>query len=213
MLMDAGAEYQGYASDVTRTFPVSGTFSNEQFQLYAAVLKVQQGVIRACGTFDDSESFPTLDSLYQLSLNLMAQYVCIGLFGMKQPTLVNKFLDIIYPHHIGHWLGMDLHDCSEAKEGLLINEEGKGKSIESTIVGLIVLWETVQYWTPYQILPGMILTVEPGVYIPKRIRDTLYNMYPGAQVTPFIGMGIRIEDNLLIKPQNQGPEVLTASIS
>lgn len=148
-VLDIGAEYMGYAGDLTRTVPVGGRFSKRQRELYEAVLAVQKEVIRAVkpGAFIGRQ-IP--GSLHRLAVERLGE---MRLGPKKQP------LSRYFPHGIGHHLGMDVHDPSDSAAPLE---------------------------------PGMVITVEPGVYIPEE------------------GIGIRIEDDLLVT--ERGAEVLSASL-
>lgn len=128
ILMDAGASFNGYAADITRTFPARGTFTPPQRELYTALLNVQQQVIETARP--SSTSRRTLTDLLQLSAHLVEEEICRKLFGMKARNL-GSVMRWIYPHHIGHWLGMDVHDCGEA--GVDVLEEGMALTVEPGI--------------------------------------------------------------------------------
>ncbi|KAH9513808.1 Xaa-Pro aminopeptidase 3 [Bulinus truncatus] len=108
VLMDAGCEFHGYASDLTRTWPVSGIFTEPQRQLYNAALRVQESCIHMCTT-DYS-----LDDIYnQMILLLSAELAQLGIIPPETSfeqklNLARKFC----PHHVSHYLGMDVHDTS-----------------------------------------------------------------------------------------------------
>lgn len=173
--MDAGAKVNGFAADVTRTFPSTGKFTLSQRRLYEALLSVQKDIIKQCDNFPGI----TLDSLYQSSVSMICDRICRDLFKLKSSDaedLVKK----IYPHHIGHHLGMDVHDCPEAEMGSIPSKERQQLS-----------------WSPNVLLPKMVITVEPGVYIPSNIDGLdryLFEKIP----SDYRGIGIRIEDNILI---------------
>lgn len=164
VLMDAGCEYHGYASDVTRTWPVNGVFSKEQKEIYEVVLNTQQSLIEYC------ETQPTLDGLF----NKMCEYLGKGLqeIGLIKPQLSKQYLlKAAYqfcPHHVSHYLGMDVHDTGSI-----------GRNIK--------------------IQPGMVITIEPGVYINHLGKNDVPINYRG--------IGIRIEDDVLIT--ENGPVVLS----
>ncbi|KAI9296540.1 Creatinase/aminopeptidase [Neoconidiobolus thromboides FSU 785] len=151
LMMDAGAAYFGYNSDVTRTWPVGKRFTKDQAELYQAVLNVQKKCIERCNTqlYNDSLNdilFKSIDWLKD-ELNLLG-------FNVSR----NEVHDKLYPHHIGHYLGLDIHDTPSSTR--------------------------TQY-----LKPGMLVTIEPGVYVP------IDDKYPKR----FQGIGIRIEDNILIE--------------
>ena len=145
VVMDVGAEYSHYTADVTRTFPVSGTFTDRQREVYRLVL----GSLRAA--LDAVRPGATLADVGTVAREYMRAH-SDGLCGERS---CERFFD----HGVGHWLGMDVHDVGE-------------------------------YGTPFR--PGMVLTVEPGVYL----RDE--------------GLGIRIEEDVLVT--ESGREVLSADI-
>ncbi|CAL1532454.1 unnamed protein product [Lymnaea stagnalis] len=161
VLMDAGCEFHGYASDLTRTWPVTGHFNDAQKKLYNATLRVQDACVHMCTT-DYS-----LDEIYNEMLFLLtAELNQLGIippsFSQEQKMqMTRRFC----PHHVGHYLGMDVHDTS------LVSRQIK-------------------------LQPNMVVTVEPGLYIPQN------DMTVSSE---FRGLGIRIEDNVLVtesKPIN-----------
>ena len=167
LLIDAGCEYQGYASDITRTFPVGGRFSGPQKAIYELVLAAQLAcldAVRPGARFSD---------YHEAAERVLAQ----GLVDLKliegplDAALESGSYKRFYMHRAGHWLGMDVHDA-----GLY---QVKGESV------------TLQ--------PGMVLTVEPGLYI--RTGDDV----PEA----FHDIGVRIEDDVLVTAT--GNENLTAA--
>lgn len=170
VLIDAGCEYAGYASDITRTFPVNGRFSPPQRELYELVLTAQEAAIKkavAGNRWDD----PHKAAVRILTKGLVELGILKG-SRKDVPRLVKEeAYKPFYMHRTGHWLGMDVHDVGEYKTG------GKWRRLE----------------------PGMVLTVEPGLYIsadrkdvPKRYRN----------------IGIRIEDDVAVT--ERGNEVLSA---
>ncbi|KAF7989970.1 hypothetical protein HCN44_008644 [Aphidius gifuensis] len=163
VLMDAGCEYHGYSSDITRTWPIDGKFTDYQRVLYEVVLDVQKTLIKRL------ENFPSLDQLFNEMCMLLGK-------RLQEINLIpknfndNELRSAAYsycPHHVGHYLGMDVHDCGKISRGV-------------------------------QVEPGMIITVEPGVYV-----NSKNHLAP----PEFHGLGIRIEDDVLIT--EQGPDVLT----
>ena len=109
VLVDAGCEWKGYASDITRTFPVGGRFSQEQKELYEIVLKAQKAGIQACvegNTFHDVHSQvlrPLVEGLVELGL----------LKGSVEDLIQEQAYNRFYPHSFGHWVGLDVHDPSQ----------------------------------------------------------------------------------------------------
>lgn len=103
LLLDAGCEYGGYASDITRTFPISGSFTSPQKDLYEAVLRVEKACIKLC-TEDHNMS---LDDLHRKSCDLTRVELKDLGFDLKGGEMERS----LYPHYVGHPVGIDLHDC------------------------------------------------------------------------------------------------------
>jgi Xaa-Pro aminopeptidase len=168
VLIDAGCEYRNYTADVTRTFPVDGTFTPAQRELYQLVLDVELACIESV------KPGITFRSLHELAVLLLTEgMVALGLLeGEVDQLIEDKDYRRYYMHGTSHWLGMDVHDV-----GAYV---GEGES--------------------RRLAPGMVFTVEPGLYVP-----------PDDEQAPerFRGMGIRIEDDILVT--EQGYEVLTAA--
>ncbi|KAI9818832.1 MAG: hypothetical protein M1827_007653 [Pycnora praestabilis] len=107
VLVDAGGEYGGYATDITRSWPVNGKFSDAQEDLYGAILKVQRSCVAMCRESADV----SLDKLHDIAHNgLEDQLKRLG-FNLFQGLMrLTKAVDILFPHHVGHYLGLDVHD-------------------------------------------------------------------------------------------------------
>ncbi|KAI9318368.1 peptidase M24, structural domain-containing protein [Dichotomocladium elegans] len=105
VLVDCGGEYNGYASDITRTWPVNGKFTEPQRKLYQAVLNVNKACIKLC----TEEANISLHGIHAVSTRLMKEE--LAKIGFKS----NKWdiERILYPHHVGHYLGLDVHDCHD----------------------------------------------------------------------------------------------------
>ena len=166
LLIDAGCELDGYASDITRTFPVSGRFAGERKAVYELVLAAQARAIEAVRP---GERFidPHDAAVRVLAQGLIDLRLLEGsLDGVIESGAYKRF----YMHRTGHWLGLDVHDAGE------YGAEGRWRALE----------------------PGMVLTVEPGLYI-RRANDIPER---------FWDIGIRIEDDALVT--ETGCEILTA---
>ena len=176
LLIDAGCELDGYASDITRTWPVNGRFSAAQRALYDIVLAAQSAAIAATrpGTrFIDP---------HEAAVRVLVQGMidCGLLEGSVDGVIESGAYKRFYMHRTGHWLGMDVHDCGEYRQP---GEPGTGDA------------------RPWRILrPGMVLTVEPGIYV--QAADDV--------PAPFHDIGIRIEDDALVT--DDGCEILTADV-
>lgn len=165
VLIDAGCEWQGYAADITRTFPISGKFSAQQKQLYELVLSAQ------LAAFEQIKPNNTIKQASDVAVAVITQGLLdLGILkGDLEDNIEQQSYREFYMHGLSHWLGLDVHDVGNYK-----------------IDGLD---------RPLQ--PGMVLTVEPGIYIS-----------PDADVdSKWRGIGIRIEDNLLVT--QSGHENLT----
>lgn len=160
ILIDAGAEYQGYASDITRTFPVNGKYSKAQREVYDVVLDVQEKCVEYTKTGN------TVKKRQEFSIELLTEGMKkLGLLkGTTKELIKKKSYMKYYMHGVGHYLGLDVHDA-----GRYFTDQGAKSS------------------KPFA--PGMVLTVEPGLYIP-----------PDDKSAPakYRGIGIRIEDDVLV---------------
>jgi Xaa-Pro aminopeptidase len=172
LLIDAGAEYQGYAADITRTFPVNGRFSKAQRDVYDVVLDVQLQCIEATKTGN------TVKSRQEFSIELLTEGMKkLGLLKGKTKDLIKKKSYMkYYMHGVGHYLGLDVHDA-----------------------GRYFTDQTAKNSRPFE--PGMVLTVEPGLYIPPNDKSA---------PSKYRGIGIRIEDDVLVT--KDGNVNLTAKV-
>ncbi|KTD03858.1 Xaa-Pro aminopeptidase [Fluoribacter gormanii] len=169
VLIDAGGEYENYAADITRTFPVNGKFSPEQKSIYELVLKAQKAGIAAV-----KPGLPW-NAVQQIMIRILTEGLCaLGILQGDVDELVAKeAYKPFYMHNSGHWLGLDVHDCG--------------------------LYKVHGEWRPLE--PGMVLTVEPGLYISSTI--------PGVDKR-WWDIGVRIEDDVVVT--KTGHEVLTAAL-
>jgi Xaa-Pro aminopeptidase len=180
VLIDAGCELEGYASDITRTFPANGRFSGPQRALYDLVAASQEAAVaatRAGARFTDPHDAP---------VKVLAQGMLdVGLLDRNQVGGVDDVIEKrayfqFYMHRTGHWLGMDVHDCGSYVEPSQVGEVSERKD---PLSGEIIKNR------PSRILrPGMVLTIEPGIYVRPA---------PGVP-EPFHNIGIRIEDDAIV---------------
>ncbi len=169
LLIDAGAEMDCYAADITRTFPVNGKYTAEQRDLYEVVLAAQLAAIDAVrpGNHWNEPHEKAVDVLVDGMVHL-------GLLsGDKEEILEEGHYKRFYMHRTGHWLGMDVHDVGDYK-------------VEDT-------WRLLE--------PGVVMTVEPGLYIAAGSEDIDERWW---------NMGIRIEDDVLVN--KEGCEVLSKDV-
>lgn len=169
VLIDAGAEYENYAADVTRTFPINGRFNPNQRAIYNLVLKAQQAGIAKIkpGCIWNEIQMVIVEILTEGLLKLGI------LQGDLKQLIANEAYKPFYMHSSGHWLGLDVHDCGR--------------------------YRLNQAWRKLE--PGMVLTVEPGLYIPDNIAGVDACWW---------NIGVRIEDDILVT--NTGYENLTAKL-
>ena len=165
MLVDAGAEWNYYASDVTRIFPINGKFNEAQKTLYNHVLDVQKSIIKMVRP---GISFRRIQNQTRELI-----WECLKKEGILKPQSELSDVSRFFPHNFGHLLGLDVHDV-----GVLKNGE-----------------------KAYRTEEGMVITVEPGIYIPTDCKDV---------PEKFRGIGIRIEDDIYIT--KDGSENLTQDI-
>lgn len=177
LLIDAGCELDGYASDITRTFPVNGRFSGPQRALYDIVLDSQAAAIAAT-----RPGMRFIDP-HDAAVRVLAQGMidCGLITGSLDGAIESGSYRRFYMHRTGHWLGMDVHDCGAYREPGEAAQAGREK--------------------PWRVLrPGMVLTVEPGIYV-RAAADV-----PAA----YHDIGIRIEDDALVT--ESGCEIITGDV-
>jgi Xaa-Pro aminopeptidase len=169
LLIDAAAEIDGYAADITRTFPVNGKFTGEQKTIYEIVLAAQLAAI------DQVRPGKHWNEPHDAAVRiLVAGLIDLGLLKGDIDELVkNENYKQFYMHRTGHWLGMDVHDVGDYKV------DGAWRLLE----------------------PGMVLTVEPGLYIAAGNKDIPERWW---------NIGIRIEDDVLVT--GEGNEVLSRDV-
>ena len=170
VLIDAGAEYRGYAADITRTFPANGRFTPAQRALHdlvgqaqaAALAQARPGVPYQAG--HDAAVETLTEGLLRLGL----------LKGSLEKNIAEERYKRFYRHKTGHWIGLDVHDVGEYRI------DGESRLLE----------------------PGMVFTIEPGLYIAPD--DT-------SVAAKWRGIGIRTEDDVLVT--DDGHRVLTDALA
>lgn len=169
LLIDAGAELECYASDISRTFPISGRFSREQRALYEIVLTAQEAAI------DEVMPGRSYSTAHDVAVHVITEGLCaLGLIkGDPADAILQGSYKRFFPAKTSHWLGLDVHDVGDYRV------DGEPRMLE----------------------PGMVLTVEPGIYIA-----------PDDMTVPeaWRGIGIRIEDDVAVT--RDGHDVLTADV-
>jgi Xaa-Pro aminopeptidase len=169
VLIDAACELEGYASDVTRTYPVGGSMQGPTRAICEVVLAAQEASLQAC------RPGATLEEIHDTAVrSLVEGLVALGLLsGAVDELVAEDAYRPYYMHRSSHWLGLDAHDVGTYSVG------GKPRVLE----------------------PGMVFTVEPGIYVPEDDEKA------GEE---FRGIGVRIEDDVAIT--ENGFENLTAAI-
>jgi Xaa-Pro aminopeptidase len=166
LLLDAGADRRMYAGDITRTVPVSGTFSAEQRAVYDLV-----ELARGTGVASVAPGSSVAEIHREVVRVMTEGLVTLGVLeGEVDGLIESQSYRGYFPHNTSHWLGLDTHD-----------------------VGVYVV-----DGAPRPLEPGMVLTIEPGLYFP-----------PGGG-TRFDGIGVRIEDDVLVT--ESGRERLTGAL-
>ncbi len=165
LLIDAGAEVECYAADISRTFPVNGIFSKEQRALYQLVLDAQYAAI------EQVQPGNHWNQPHEAAVKVLTKgLIKLGLLkSTPAKAIKDESYKKFYMHRTGHWLGMDVHDVGDYK----VEEQ----------------WRVLE--------PGMVLTVEPGLYIApmKGVAKKWHNI------------GIRIEDDVLVT--KKGHDILS----
>jgi Xaa-Pro aminopeptidase len=169
LLIDAGCEVQGYASDISRTFPINGKYSAAQREVYEIVLAAQTAAIKMVkpGNHWNDPHHAAVRILTQGLIDIKL------LKGDLTELIKEQAFRRFYMHRTGHWLGLDVHDVGDYKVG--------------------------DQWRLFE--PGMVLTVEPGIYIPANSKSVPRKWWD---------IGIRIEDDVLVT--STGCEVLTDAL-
>jgi Xaa-Pro aminopeptidase len=180
VLIDAGCELDGYASDITRTFPANGKFNGPQRALYNLVLAAQDAAVAATHAgarfVEPHEATVKVLSQGLLDLGLLDK----NKVGTVDDVITSRAYFRYYMHRTGHWLGMDVHDCGSYVEP---SERGTLSERQDPLSGEVIKDR------PSRILqPGMCLTIEPGLYV--RAAEDVPREY--------WNIGIRIEDDAFV---------------
>ena len=189
VLVDAGAEVDHYVCDVTRTFPASGSFTAAQRALYDWVLEAHDQAIECI------RPGVTVESIHHTARDVLVEGLLdLGVLdGDKAEVIDNAAYKPFYPHQTSHWLGLDVHVASSGVSRVLdwlgLDVHDVGDYASSGVSRVLE--------------PGMVLTVEPGLYFP--------GTFEGSSVLEqYVGVGVRIEDDVVVTAE--GHEVLTAAL-
>jgi Xaa-Pro aminopeptidase len=196
VLIDAGAEYRGYDSDVTRTYPVDGEFNSEQRELHALVRAACLAATERCAAGTEWR-----DVHLTAALVIAEGLVSIGILRGRPEALVEQSaVSLFFPHGIGHLVGLGVRDAAEP----LADRRDEPPPFPNLRINL-------------PLRPGMVVTVEPGIYfVPALLQDPEQRRRHRDAVAwdRVDGMldfgGIRIEDNVLVT--DDGHEVLSSEV-
>lgn len=193
LLLDAGASHtSGYAADITRTFPIKTTFSNQQAEIYQLVLDAEERSIAALGA-----------GTSYLAIHLQAARIitdglkALGLMkGDTEEAVAQGAHALFFPHGLGHMIGLDVHDMEDLQEDWVGYDAHLKRSQQFGLKSLRLA---------KQLQAGHVLTVEPGIYFIPALIDQWqkegihkdFINYPALEAYRNFG-GIRIEDNILI---------------
>jgi Xaa-Pro aminopeptidase len=197
VLMDAGAEFEGYASDVTRTFPVARRFEGPQRDIYQLVLDVQQSAIESAVPGVEYKELH-MAACHQIAAGLSS----LGILKGSATELVERDAHaLFFPHGLGHMLGLSTHDAGGCLAGRSPSDRFGLKWLRADL--------------PLQ--PGYVVTIEPGIYFIKALLDDPQRRAEFADCVDWAKVdglrefgGIRIEDDVLITDSSR--QVLTAAI-
>ena len=177
VLLDAGCEVNGYASDITRTWPINGRFTEPQKEIYELVLKAEKSGIDACQVGSPwGKMHRVVSEVIAQGLIDLGVLECSLEEALGDETKLDGPFRNFFMHGTGHFLGLDVHDVGGGRQG--------------------------DHGTPDSLEPGMVLTIEPGLYFADW-RDDI--------VIPdrYAGIGIRIEDDILVT--EDGPVVISSA--
>jgi Xaa-Pro aminopeptidase len=196
VLIDAGAEYRGYASDITRTYPIDGTFSTEQHELHSLVRAAESAAIEACVAGTEWRE------VHLTAARVIADGLasCGILRGDPDSLIESGAVWLFFPHGVGHLVGLGVRDAG----GTLLDRRDDPPPFPHLRIDL-----------PLE--PGMVVTVEPGIYFIRALLESAEQRrhHPDQVVWERVDRlldfgGIRIEDNVLIT--ESGHEVITADV-
>jgi len=190
LLMDIGADYGYYTADISRTIPVNGKYSEEQGAIYQLVLDAQLAAIEQMTPVNEF-----LDGQLAAREVISEGLAQLGLITDPEAKWQTAFYTI---HGFSHYLGLDVHDVGRTglTRSSYQHNSSKPKAVESRVLE-----------------PGMVLTIEPGVYIREKGLDQIYEMFESevdsmelaafvqnvkSEFEKYIHIGVRIEDDILI---------------
>jgi len=177
ILVDCGCDYGGYASDITRTWPMSGCFDPHQKNLYEAVLDIQLQLIEKLSGSNAAEH-QSVDKLYRSMLTILGEHLLdLGIIShevARDEAKLHAACNEFCPHHVAHYLGMDVHDTALISRNIPLPE-------------------------------NCVITIEPGIYIPRHPPPN--SKYLSLAPEHFRGLGVRIEDDILIAKESHSSQL------
>jgi Xaa-Pro dipeptidase len=184
-LIDAGFELNGYASDFTRTYPVNGRFSGDQAAIYQIVFNAHQSAIKSAGPGLKMEDLHMLAA--KIILNGLVDLKLV--YGDVEELMNHDIFALFFPHGIGHFLGLDTHDVGGYPKGVDRIDRPGLRFLRAR----------------RELLPGMVITIEPGIYfIPALLQPALEDEAKSKFLNKKMIQkyyhfgGIRLEDNLIV---------------
>jgi Xaa-Pro aminopeptidase len=196
VLVDAGGEFRGYASDVTRTYPASGSFTSEQAELHGLVERALVAATERC-----TAGTEFVDVHRTAALTVAEGLADFGLLRGDAESLVERGAQaVFFPHGVGHMVGLGVRDAGEVLPGRTRSEH-----------------EFPRLRIDLPLEPGHVVTIEPGMYLvpalveDRELRERFGDAVDWERAEGMLGFGgIRIENNVLITDGE--PEVMTADI-
>lgn len=198
-LIDSGYEFEGYGADLTRTWPVNGVFSDVQREMYTIVLEMQKK------TIDATRPGAKMEDLHWLACRTLLEGLLEGGYvkGSLDDLMAQNIFALFFPHGLGHFLGLDVHDPGGYPKGV--------DRIDRPGVRFLRIRREME--------SGMALTIEPGLYmIPALLgpafEDPTQSLFLNrSKLEPLLHFGgIRIEDNLVVNDSESGHENLTSLV-
>lgn len=185
-LIDSGYEFEGYSSDITRTWPVNGVFNPDQRAVYSTVLEGQKAAIEAV------RAGVKMEDLHLMTTRVMMEGLVEAGFlkGSVDEIMEKNIFALFFPHGLGHFLGLDTHDPGGYPKGV--------ERIDRPGIRYLRLRRELE--------DGMVITIEPGLYF---IPALLLPAFENAEQKPYLNVdrlegmldfgGVRIEDNLVVR--------------
>ncbi|MDR9446361.1 MAG: aminopeptidase P family protein [Balneolaceae bacterium] len=198
-LIDSGYEFEGYGADLTRTWPVNGVFSDVQREMYSIVLEMQKRTIAA------TRPGVKMEDLHFLACRTLLEGLLEGGYvkGSVEDLMAQNIFALFFPHGLGHFLGLDVHDPGGYPKGVDRIDRPGVRFLRSR----------------RELESGMVITIEPGFYMipallgPAFDDPTQSSFLNRSKLEPLLDFGgIRIEDNLVLNDSDMGHENMTSLV-